>query len=85
MKADIFYTDLKSFGRFLGIALFPKRVGDCLIEDSENGCHGGLAMATTSGMKMAAIADPYGEHSVRNTSFQCFHAGHGTVFQGGEK
>jgi len=25
--------------------MFPKRVGGCLIEDSENGCHGGLAVA----------------------------------------
>jgi hypothetical protein len=41
--------------------LFPKRVGDCLIEKSENGCHGEAAVATTSGMEMSAIADPYGE------------------------
>ncbi len=30
---------------FSGIALFSKRVGDCLIEYSQNGCHGGLAVA----------------------------------------
>ncbi len=48
----------------LTFAMFPKRVGDCLIEASENGCHGEAAVATPSGMKMAAIADPYGEHRV---------------------